>query len=74
MGSRNGLATCVARSALLGDQDDRANAKLNGFSVHASRWGETPATRVQTETGTMLVSTPESTAFDLVRFPAACGG
>lgn len=36
--------------------------------------GETPATRVQTETGTMLVSTPESTAFDLVRFSAACGG
>lgn len=35
---------------------------------------ETPAARVQTETGTMLVSTPESTALDLVRFSAACGG
>lgn len=28
---------------------------------------------MQTETGTMLVSTPETTAFDLVRFPAASG-
>jgi len=35
---------------------------------------ETPAVEVQTETGTMRVSTPESTALDLVRFPAACGG
>jgi predicted transcriptional regulator of viral defense system len=34
----------------------------------------TPAVQVQTETGTMLVSTPESTALDLVRFSAACGG
>ena len=29
--------------------------------------------RVQTETGSMVVSTPETTALDLVRFPAACG-
>ena len=29
--------------------------------------------RVQTETGTMAVSTPETTAFDLVRFPASAG-
>jgi predicted transcriptional regulator of viral defense system len=28
---------------------------------------------IQTETGTMQVATPETTAFDLVRFPAACG-
>ncbi|MFA5844811.1 MAG: type IV toxin-antitoxin system AbiEi family antitoxin [Coriobacteriia bacterium] len=35
---------------------------------------ETPAVAMQTETGTMFVSTPESTAFDLVRFSAACGG
>lgn len=44
-------------------------------TFHMSRQvGKTPAIQVQTETGTMLVSTPESTAFDLVRFPAACGG
>jgi predicted transcriptional regulator of viral defense system len=29
--------------------------------------------RVQTETGTMAVATPETTAFDLVRFPRAAG-
>ncbi|MBU4557402.1 MAG: type IV toxin-antitoxin system AbiEi family antitoxin, partial [Actinobacteria bacterium] len=34
----------------------------------------TPAVPMQTETGTMCVSTPESTAFDLVRYPSACGG
>ncbi|MBE0417593.1 MAG: type IV toxin-antitoxin system AbiEi family antitoxin [Coriobacteriia bacterium] len=34
----------------------------------------TPVEPRQTETGAMLVSTVESTAFDLVRFPAACGG
>ncbi len=28
---------------------------------------------MQTETGTMVVSTPETTAFDLVRFPSAAG-
>lgn len=45
------------------------------ITFHMSRQVvETPATQVQTETGTMLVSTPESTAFDLVRFSAACGG
>jgi predicted transcriptional regulator of viral defense system len=45
------------------------------ITFHMSRQvAETPAARVQTETGTMLVSTPESTAFDLVRFSAACGG
>lgn len=29
--------------------------------------------RIQTETGSMVVSTPETTAFDLVRFPRASG-
>lgn len=32
-----------------------------------------PVVDVQTETGTMRVSTPEVTAYDLVRFPAAAG-
>jgi predicted transcriptional regulator of viral defense system len=32
-----------------------------------------PVVRMQTETGTMRVATPESTAFDLVRYPAAAG-
>ncbi len=32
-----------------------------------------PVTEVQTETGTMRVATPETTAFDLVRYPAAAG-
>lgn len=32
-----------------------------------------PVIRVQTETGTMRVSSPEATAFDLVRYPAAAG-
>jgi predicted transcriptional regulator of viral defense system len=45
------------------------------ITFHMSRQvAETPAVPMQTETGTMAVSTPESTAFDLVRFPAACGG
>ncbi len=44
-------------------------------TFHMSRQvAETAVARVQTETGTMAVSTPESTAFDLVRFPAASGG
>ncbi|MBU1743246.1 MAG: type IV toxin-antitoxin system AbiEi family antitoxin [Proteobacteria bacterium] len=44
------------------------------IEVHASRSvGALPVTRVQTETGTMAVGTPETTAFDLVRFPAAAG-
>jgi predicted transcriptional regulator of viral defense system len=33
-----------------------------------------PAANVQTETGYMLVSTPEMTAFDLVGHPESCGG
>ena len=32
-----------------------------------------PVEDVQTETGSMRVSSPEVTAFDLVRFPAAAG-
>jgi len=41
---------------------------------HVSNRVEGAATeRVQTETGSMVVSTPETTAFDLVRFPAVCG-
>lgn len=35
--------------------------------------GETVTQQVQTETGNMEVATPETTAFDLVRFPGACG-
>lgn len=41
---------------------------------HVSHRVEEASTeRVQTETGSMVVSTPATTAFDLVRFPAACG-
>jgi len=32
-----------------------------------------PTTWIQTETGTMRVATPETTAFDRVRYPAAAG-
>lgn len=35
--------------------------------------GRFPTQRIQTETGTMVVSTPETTALDLVRFPRAVG-
>jgi predicted transcriptional regulator of viral defense system len=35
---------------------------------------DAPTASVQTETGSMLVSTPETTAFDLVKFSSACGG
>ena len=34
---------------------------------------DAPAVEIQTETGFMRVSTPEVTAYDLVRFPAAAG-
>lgn len=33
-----------------------------------------PASQAQTETGTIRLATPETTAFDLVRYPAAAGG
>lgn len=35
--------------------------------------GRSPTTRLQTETGTMAIATPEVTALDLVRFPRAAG-
>lgn len=45
------------------------------IEFHVSNLVESAATeRVQTETGSMLVSTPETTAFDVVRFSGACGG
>jgi predicted transcriptional regulator of viral defense system len=34
---------------------------------------DVPVERLKTETGWMCVSTPEATAIDLVRYPAACG-
>lgn len=44
------------------------------IELHVSRRLEGAATQaMQTETGTMVVATPETTAFDLVRFPAAAG-
>ena len=44
------------------------------IEFHVSNVVEAAATeRVATETGSMVVSTPETTAFDLVRYPAACG-
>jgi predicted transcriptional regulator of viral defense system len=44
------------------------------IEVHASRAvAKMPFERTQTETGTMAVATPETTAFDLVRFAPAAG-
>jgi len=44
------------------------------IEFHMSRnVASTPAVEVQTETGSMRVSTPEATAFDLVRFAPAAG-
>lgn len=44
------------------------------IEFHMSRFvSEAPVVDVQTETGTMRVSTPEVTAYDVVRFPAAAG-
>jgi predicted transcriptional regulator of viral defense system len=44
------------------------------IEFHVSNRFEGAATEsLQTETGTMRVATPETTAFDLVRFPAASG-
>ncbi len=39
----------------------------------SNKVNELPITEVQTETGTMRVATPETTAFDLVRYPARVG-
>lgn len=57
---------------------DRATRAMRAgrvhIHVHASRTvAEMPVTRVETETGTMAVATPETTAFDLVRFFSAAG-
>lgn len=44
------------------------------IDLHVSNLCDGAATQpVQTETGTMEVATPETTALDLVRFPAASG-
>jgi predicted transcriptional regulator of viral defense system len=44
------------------------------IEFHTSSSFEGAATKpVQTETGRMVVATPETTAFDLVRFPSAAG-
>lgn len=44
------------------------------IDFHVSNLVENAATEhVQTETGSMVVSAPETTAFDLVRFPSASG-
>ncbi len=44
------------------------------IEFHVSRLVEAATTQdMQTETGTMAVATPETTAFDLVRFPSAAG-
>lgn len=44
------------------------------IELHASNLVTGAATtRLPTETGTMVVATPETTAFDLVRFHASCG-
>lgn len=52
-----------------------AKAGRARIEFHASRTVEDPpAISKQTDTGSMRVSTPEVTAFDLVKFSAACGG
>lgn len=52
-----------------------AKAGRARIEFHATRTVEdSPAISMQTETGSMRVSTPEVTAFDLVKFSAACGG
>ena len=57
---------------------DRLNARMNAGRVtiqarKSRAVGRSPTRRLQTETGTMAVSTPEATALDLVRFPRAVG-
>lgn len=52
-----------------------AKAGRARIEFHATRTVEdSPAAGLQTDTGTMRVSTPETTAFDVVKFSAACGG
>lgn len=50
----------------------RAGKVTINFSMN-SKLEQMPVTDVQTETGTMRVAIPESTAFDLVRYPIAAG-
>jgi len=50
----------------------RAGRVALRFSMN-SKVEQMPVTETQTETGTMRVATPETTAFDLVRYPAAAG-
>lgn len=50
----------------------RAGRVRIGFHM-GRHMGQVPVVAIQTETGTMRVSTPEATAFDLVRFAPAAG-
>ncbi len=50
----------------------RAGKVTIRFSMN-SKVEQMPTTGIQTETGTMRVATPETTAFDLVRYQAAAG-
>jgi hypothetical protein len=50
----------------------RAGKVVIQFSK-SGRVGQMPVTDQQTETGTMRVATPETTAFDLVRYQAGAG-
>ncbi len=57
---------------------DRLSARMDAGRVvidarRSRAVGRAPTVRIQTETGTMAVSTPEATALDLVRFPRAAG-
>ncbi|MDO9108769.1 MAG: type IV toxin-antitoxin system AbiEi family antitoxin [Coriobacteriia bacterium] len=64
------------RYQVLTDQPTRASTvgrSVIEFHVSTSI-AETPTRRLQTETGTLLVSTREATALDLVRFVRASGG
>ncbi len=57
---------------------DRATRAMKAGRVHMEVHGSRsvkamPVTRIETETGTMAVATPETTAFDVVRFFSAAG-
>lgn len=50
--------------------------RAGGVTIHFSMSSyveQFPVVQLQTETGTMRVATPETTAFDLVRYPAGSG-
>ena len=52
-----------------------ATAGRSRIEYHVSRQvNGSDVTEMQTETGSMRVSAPETTAFDVVRYPSACGG